>query len=68
MITKTISLYTEIEKSFLEKCLDLLQLEFTKTDVAGSVSHVGYTITATIKQFALLTRLLEYNYTENIIK
>lgn len=67
MITKRLSLYTASEEEFLVKACDLLGIEYTSASVTEGISHTDYTITGTIKQLELLTALMAYNYTTNII-
>lgn len=67
MITKRLSLYTANEEEFLIKTCDLLGIEYTSASVTEGISRTDYTITGTAKQLELLTALMAYNYTTNII-
>ena len=68
MLTKTISLYTELEKTFIESAMALLKMKYISSADNSGTKHTTYIITGNIKQFELLTQLIEYNYTENVIK
>lgn len=67
MITKRLSLYTASEDLFFRHACDLLGIEYVGTILDEGISHTDYTITGTTKQLELLTALMAYNYTTNII-
>lgn len=62
-----IELYTAQECEFLDKCLNLLEVEAKVTEVKDVISYTLYEIEADDEALLLIKRCMAYNYKKNFM-